>query len=87
MASAKFVPIISPVREQLRGLRRALQAVSLAGGQAVLIVNPEHGELADNGTESQGRNVNLVRLINEGVSSCCQLPLRTFTEAKTTDQC
>ena len=46
MASAKFVPIISPVREQLRGLHKALDAVSAAGGQAVLIVNPEHGELA-----------------------------------------
>ena len=46
MASAKLVPIISPVGEQFRGLCKALDAVGAAGGRAVQIVNPEHGELA-----------------------------------------
>ena len=49
MAAAEFVPIISPVREQMRGLHKALEAVCEAGGRAIIIINPEHGQLADNG--------------------------------------
>lgn len=54
MAAAGFVPIIAPVREQMRGLHKALEAVCDAGGRAVLIVNPEHGQLADNATVISG---------------------------------
>ena len=44
MAEASFVPIIEPVRESLNGLERALQAISDAGGEAVVIINPRHGD-------------------------------------------
>jgi hypothetical protein len=51
MASAKFVPIIEPVRESLGGLRRALDAVEEAGGQAVLVMNPRYGDWSDDSSE------------------------------------
>lgn len=49
MAAAKFVPIIEPVKEALKGLERSLTAVSDAGGHAVVIVNPYHGDHSDDG--------------------------------------
>lgn len=50
LARAGFVPIIEPVKETLRGLQRALDAVCEAGGQAIVIVNPYHGDHRDGGT-------------------------------------
>lgn len=44
LADSGFVPIIEPVRESLNGLERALDAVGRAGGRAIIIVNPRHGD-------------------------------------------
>jgi hypothetical protein len=49
LATSKFVPIIEPVREALHGLERALTAICEAKGNAVVIVNPYHGDHADDG--------------------------------------
>ncbi|MBI1418782.1 MAG: sce7725 family protein [Limimaricola sp.] len=49
LAGADFIPIIEPVKEALNGLGRALTAVGDAGGSAVVIVNPHHGDHADDG--------------------------------------
>lgn len=49
MAQAGFVPIIEPVREALKGLHKALEAVCDAGGRAIVIVNPRHGDHQENG--------------------------------------
>ncbi|MDB6161464.1 MAG: uncharacterized protein JWO04_5170 [Gammaproteobacteria bacterium] len=49
MAAAGFQPIIEPVRETLSGLHKALEAVIDARGSAVVIVNPHHGELSEDG--------------------------------------
>jgi hypothetical protein len=49
LAAAKFVPIIEPVKEALKGLQRTLQAVCDAEGSAIVIVNPYHGEHAEDG--------------------------------------
>jgi hypothetical protein len=49
LSQAGFVPIIEPVRESLGGLQRALSAVSDAGGKAVVIVNPYHGDHRNDG--------------------------------------
>jgi hypothetical protein len=49
LAAADFVPIIEPVKESLGGLQRALQAVCDAGGHAIVIVNPHHGDHAEDG--------------------------------------
>lgn len=49
MAASQFVPIIEPVKEALGGLERTLKAVCDAGGRAVVIVNPHHGDLAEDG--------------------------------------
>ncbi|PYU10103.1 MAG: ATP-binding protein [Acidobacteria bacterium] len=46
---AGFRPIIEPVREDLIGLEKALHAVVHAGGKAIVIVNPHHGDLSGAG--------------------------------------
>lgn len=47
ISGAGFVPIIEPVRGNFRGLQKALDALCDAGGEAVVIVNPQHGQLKD----------------------------------------
>ena len=49
MASSGFVPIIEPVRETLKGLKRALSDICKAEGKAIIIVNPFHGDHAEDG--------------------------------------
>lgn len=44
LADAKIVPIIEPVRESLTGLARTLSSIADAGGQAIVIANPRHGD-------------------------------------------
>lgn len=51
LAAASFVPIIEPVRQSLTGLTRALEEVSDAGAQAIVIVNPRHGDLRADGSD------------------------------------
>ena len=52
LAKASFVPIIEPVRKPLTGLARTITAVSDAGGKAIVIVNPQHGDHRDDGGRS-----------------------------------
>lgn len=40
---ANFIPVIEPVKESTSGLKRAVEAITEADGQAVLVVNPQHG--------------------------------------------
>ena len=49
MSRARFQPIIEPVREALSGLEKALVSVVESEGQAILVVNPHHGDLAGAG--------------------------------------
>jgi hypothetical protein len=49
MAASGFVPIIEPVREALKGLERALTDICKAEGKAIVIVNPFHGDHAEDG--------------------------------------
>lgn len=49
LAAAGFVPIIEPVKESLGGLEKALKAVCEANGRAVVLVNPHHGDHAEDG--------------------------------------
>ncbi|NWK97046.1 ATP-binding protein [Sphingobium lactosutens] len=49
MAKANFVPIIEPVREALKGLERALTEICKVDGKAIVIVNPFHGDHAEDG--------------------------------------
>ena len=49
MAASDFVPIIEPVKEALGGLKKALDAICEAGGQAIVIVNPYHGDHQEDG--------------------------------------
>src|SRR6185436_6866861 len=46
---AEFRPIIEPVKETLSGLHRALDALVAVNGRAILIVNPHHGDLSEDG--------------------------------------
>lgn len=49
MAASGFVPIIEPVKESLGGLERTLEAICDATGNAIIIVNPYHGDHSDDG--------------------------------------
>lgn len=49
LSEAGFCPIIEPVRNVLGGLNKALDAVVEAVGQAIVIVNPHHGDLSGAG--------------------------------------
>jgi len=49
LAASGFIPIIEPVKESLGGLERTLKSVCDAHGRAVVIVNPHHGDLAEDG--------------------------------------
>lgn len=85
MAEAGFVPIIEPVRESLGGLEKALDAVVSAGGKAIVIVNPRHGELSDDGedittllADSFARTPNIIAgillkpgMTVESIVACC----------------
>lgn len=50
LAQSGFTPIIEPVREALKGLGRALESVCEAKGRAIVIVNPDYGDHAGDGT-------------------------------------
>lgn len=54
LADKGFVPIIEPVRESLGGLKKTLQSLSDAGGRAIVIVNPYHGDHQEDGTSITG---------------------------------
>ena len=45
---AGFTPIIEPVKESLKGLERALNAVVEVDGEAIIVVNPDYGDHAEN---------------------------------------
>jgi len=49
MAKSGFCPIIEPVRENVNGLTKALNAVRDTSGRAIVIVNPYHGDLSGAG--------------------------------------
>lgn len=44
IANSGFVPIIEPVRASLGSLDRTLKALTNVGAQAVVVVNPRHGD-------------------------------------------
>lgn len=51
LAASNFVPIIEPVREALTGLGRALTSICEAKGSAIVIVNPDFGDHAQDGAD------------------------------------
>jgi hypothetical protein len=51
IASSKFVPIIAPVCESLGGLEKALSALTDAGAEAVVVVNPRYGDHKQSGDD------------------------------------
>lgn len=75
MSHADIVPIIEPVKKNVAGLRRALEALVEQNIRFVLIVNPQCGELCDintalinelaNDTLSGYRNFSLGYIVNE----------------------
>lgn len=48
-SASGFVPVIEPVKESLGGLDKALNAICDADAHAIVIVNPHHGSLRDDG--------------------------------------
>jgi hypothetical protein len=49
LARSGFVPIIEPVKRDLAGLVRSLNAVREQNGNVIVVVNPRHGDHAENG--------------------------------------
>jgi hypothetical protein len=49
IAQSGFCPIVEPVREALNNLHKTLRTVAERQGQAIVIVNPYYGDLADIG--------------------------------------
>jgi hypothetical protein len=49
IAQHGFVPIIEPVRESLSGLAITLEALAQNSGKAIVITNPRHGALREDG--------------------------------------
>ncbi|PWW71552.1 hypothetical protein C7212DRAFT_349008, partial [Tuber magnatum] len=54
LARSGFTPIIEPVKEALGGLERTLRRVCEVGGAAIVIVNPYHGDHAEDGEGISG---------------------------------
>jgi hypothetical protein len=48
LARSNIFPIIEPVKESFNGIVRTFDSIEIAYGNAVLIVNPEHGYYKDN---------------------------------------
>lgn len=51
LASSEFVPIIEPVKKNINGLVKAIASMIDAEGDLVLIVNPKHGDHAEDSEE------------------------------------
>lgn len=51
LAQKNVVPVIEPVRESLERLEKTLAAVCHAGGRAITIVNPDHGDYKEDGAD------------------------------------
>src|SRR5690349_18119767 len=79
LADSGFTPIIEPVRDNLRGLERSMRAVCEAGGEAVVIVNPRHGDLAEDGEPISNLLADLIEEI-EGISAGVFLHSQMSTE-------
>ncbi len=48
-AEHNFIPIIEPVKEQLGGLKKSLEAIKENDAKAIVIVNPQYGDHSSNG--------------------------------------
>jgi len=58
LAQANFVPVIEPVREQMSGMKKTLDALCEAGARAIVIINPQFGDHRHDGS-------NIVEFIGE----------------------
>lgn len=82
MAGAGFVPIIEPVKEALSGLEKTLKAICEAGGRAIIIVNPYHGDHQEDGASI----TNLLQtgyIVNDAISAGILLSAETSLAAAT----
>ncbi|CAJ0802364.1 sce7725 family protein [Ralstonia holmesii] len=66
LAASNFVPIIEPVKETLSGLERTLKVICDAKGTAIVIVNPDYGDHAEDG-------VDISTLLNNGFSGATNI--------------
>ena len=71
MARCGFVPIIEPVKDVLGGLERALKSLVDAGAKSIVVINPFHGDHADDGTQIEEfliKNFSKDRLVSAGIN-------------------
>ena len=50
-AAQNFIPIIEPVKEELGGLKKALDAICESDAKAIVIINPQFGDHKSDGKE------------------------------------
>ena len=58
LAEQNFIPIIEPVKEDLKPLKKTLDVLCEENVQAIIVVNPQTGDHSDNGAE-------ILALLNE----------------------
>ena len=51
MSNAGFVPVIEPVRERTAGLKKSLESLCDFGTQAIIVSNPQIGDLVETGED------------------------------------
>jgi hypothetical protein len=49
LKASNFIPIIEPVKQSLGGLQKTIEAIKDVSGTAIVIVNPHHGDHAEDG--------------------------------------
>src|ERR1051326_8212356 len=76
LSASGFCPIIEPVREAFSGLDKTLKALVGTNGQAIVIVNPHHGDLAGMGSLTAQLNEKLALPgVSAGILLKAKMPL------------
>jgi hypothetical protein len=76
LSASDFCPIIEPVREAFSGLDKTLRAIVKTQGQAIVVVNPYHGDLAGMGPLTNKLNDKLALPgVSAGILLKAKMPL------------
>lgn len=77
-AENNFIPIIEPVKGQLAGLQKSLDAITISGAKAIVICNPQIGEHREDGREIRD-------LLSNNYSDSCIIKGIILTEETSVD--
>lgn len=77
LSASGFIPIVEPVKSQLSGLNKTIDAILEEGAGIIVIINPRIGDFSDYNTE-------LLNLINEKHSEDKQVTVGVLLDETTT---